>query len=69
MRPADKLRDPALGREFEYHARLDGADLLDECEDLARRLRAWDHLPLTGDGPFWMRELDALLTKLKGGGV
>jgi hypothetical protein len=29
--------------------------------DLLRRIREWDHLPLTGDGPYWMREIDKVL--------
>jgi hypothetical protein len=28
---------------------------------LLRRLREWDQLPQTGDGPYWMREIDAAL--------
>jgi hypothetical protein len=32
-----------------------------EAIDLLRRIREWDHLPLTGDGPYWMREIDRVL--------
>jgi len=29
--------------------------------DLLRRLRQWDHLVEAGDGPYWQREIDAIL--------
>ena len=29
--------------------------------DLLIRIRGWDQLPETGDGPFWMREIDRIL--------
>lgn len=28
-----------------------------EADDLLRRLAGWDHLPLLGDGPFWLGEI------------
>lgn len=30
---------------------------------LLQRLREWDQLPHTGDGPFWIREIDKALAK------
>jgi hypothetical protein len=48
-------RDEALA---ERDAALDE---LERLRDLVRRLRAWDQLPYTGDGPYWMREIDAAL--------
>jgi hypothetical protein len=29
--------------------------------DLLQRLRAWDHFDGAADGPFWRREIDAVL--------
>ena len=29
--------------------------------ELLVRIRAWDHLDFLGDGPFWKREIDAVL--------
>lgn len=33
----------------------------DGARALLRRLLQWDHLPLTGDGPYWIREIEKVL--------
>lgn len=34
--------------------------------DLLKRLRGWDHLDGAADGPYWKREIDALLAEIEG---
>lgn len=34
-----------------------------EMLSLLKRLRSWDHMATAGDGPYWCREIDALLSK------
>lgn len=34
-----------------------------QAQDLLRRLRQWDHLDGAHDGPYWKREIDAVLGK------
>lgn len=37
------------------------AALVERLLDVVKRIRQWDHLDTAGDGPYWKRELDAVL--------
>lgn len=38
----------------------------ERAEALLRRLDEWDHMQTAGDGPYWLREIDACLTTDRG---
>lgn len=62
--PACGLNRKAALAEARTEATRAQAALLRECAGFLERLLQWDHLPYVGDGPFWMREARALLSKL-----
>lgn len=55
----DENRPESERDHFESNMRI-CRDLL-RARDLLRRIRAWDQLPQTADGPYWAEEIDLQL--------
>jgi hypothetical protein len=36
---------------------------LEQAHALLRRIREWDQLPTTADGPYWISEIDKVLAR------
>ena len=52
-------------RQFRRHLTIADCDVLDpaldEIESLLKRLRQWDVMQSTADGPYWISEINKIL--------
>jgi oligoendopeptidase F len=55
------LTDERKLRERDREQLREAVERAEKAEALLRRLYSWDHMQTAGDGPYWKREIDALL--------